>query len=298
MKIFMEFVGRLKRWKQSWPQPRATYNFEVTEHHCLNCGKDYTGNYCPYCGQSFNTRRFTWKSMMAAILDVWSLSGRSMPSTLLQLTYRPGYLLRDYFQGRRQSYFPPIKLLLMVSLLTLTFEYFVPPRNAGKKNTKTEVSATEKDEDIREYKTLLYQYTDEVFEWGEENSGWGALMVHSFFILPTFWYFRRSRSYPKITVPECFFMQAYLCSAMLTCSCLSGYIRGFILVYFPIFYLAYRQLFGYSRWGTAWRVLLTMLTGLLMIYLFFIFCMWLTILYLAWSGQIPPDKVPSALFLE
>lgn len=285
MAFFLNFVEHLKHWKQSWPQPRATYNFEVTEHHCFNCGKDYTGNYCPYCSQSFNTRRFTWKSMMTGFLDVWDLSGRSVPNTLLQLTYRPGYLLKDYFQCRRQSYFPPIKLLLLVSVLTLTFEYFVPPRNA-EEQTKTEVSATEK-EYIRVYKTRLYNYMDAVFEWGDENPGWGSLMVHSFFILPTFWYFRRSRSYPKITIPESFFMQAYLCSAMLICSCISGYLRGFIFVYFPIFYLAYHQLFGFSRWGTAWRIVLTVLTGILLIFLFITFCGWLLVLYLVWSGQIP-----------
>lgn len=285
MSTILQFVERLKRWRQSWPQPRTTYDFEVTEHHCLNCGHDYTGNYCPYCGQSFTKRRFTWKSLMMEILDVWDLSGRSVPSTLLQLTYRPGYLLRDYFQCRRQSYFAPIKLLLLVSLLTLTFEYYVPPRNAGREHTEMEVKATDTDE-IREFRVRLNQYLNDVFEWGEENSGWGALMVHSFFILPTFWYFRRSRSYPKITIPECFFMQAYLCSVMLVCSSISGYLRGFICVYFPIFYLAYHQLFGYSRWGTAWRVMLTVLTGVFLIYLFIMLCGVLMVFYLAWSGQV------------
>ena len=278
----MKFTERLKRWIQGWPQPRATYIFDPTEHRCLNCGHDYTGNYCPRCGQSAGTRRFTWRSMVMGFLDVWDLSGRSAPSTLLQ----PGYLLRDYFRGHRQSYFPPIKLLLLVSVLTLTFEYFVPPRNADKKHTRTEISA-EEDKYTREYKTRLYGYMDAVFEWGEENSGWGALMVHSFFILPTFWYFRRSRSYPKITVPECFFMQAYLCCVMLICTCTSGYIRGFVFVYFPIFCLAYHQLFGYSRWGTAWRVALTVLTGILLIFLFIMFCGWIVALYLALSGEMP-----------
>ena len=130
---------------------------------------------------------------------------------------------------------------------------------------------------------------DATFKWGEENSGWGALMVHSFFIIPTFLFFRRSRSYPKITVPECFFMQAYLCSAMLIYSCISGYIRGFIFFYFPIFYLAYHQLFGYSRWGTLWRTLLTVFTGIVIWFLFFIFCAYAIALYLAWFRNMPMD---------
>ena len=288
MAIIMDFIKRLKRWKQSWPEPRATYNFEITEHHCLNCGKDYTGNYCPYCGQSSNIRRFTWKSMITGILDVWDLSGRSVPSTLLQFTYRPGYLLRDYFKGRRQSYFPPIKLLLLVSVLTLTFEFFVPPINSSEQENE-EISAKEKDKFMKEYKRILYNYMDATFKWGEENSGWGALMVHSFFIIPTFLFFRRSRLYPKITVPECFFMQAYLCSAMLIYSCISGYIRGFIFFYFPIFYLAYHQLFGYSRWGTLWRTLLTVFTGIVILLLFFIFCAYAIALYLAWFRNMPME---------
>jgi hypothetical protein len=290
----MELLNRLKRWHQTWPQSLATYTYDAsTEHHCPNCGHDYAGNFCPHCGQKSNMQRFTWKSMLTGILDVWDLSGRSVPSTLLQLCYRPGYLLRDYFQGRRQSYFPPIKLLLLVSLLTLSIEYFVSPYNGEKEQPREERINPEDGDYRKEYKTLFYKQLDRFFEWSDENSGWGALLFHSCFILPTFWLFRRSRSYPKITVPECFFMQAYLCSAMLICSCVSGYLRGFILMYLPIFYLAYHQLFGYSRWGTMWRVLLTILIGLCFTIFIVIIIGMLYAVYLDLTGviTIPLDEV-------
>ena len=28
--------------------------------HCLNCGNDFHGAYCPRCGQSHTTQRITW----------------------------------------------------------------------------------------------------------------------------------------------------------------------------------------------------------------------------------------------
>ena len=38
--------------------------------HCLNCGKEFEGNFCPKSGQSADTGRFTlkfiWENLLAA----------------------------------------------------------------------------------------------------------------------------------------------------------------------------------------------------------------------------------------
>lgn len=120
----MKLLEKLKNWYHSWPQSPVTYDYDAEkEHHCLNCGQDYTGNYCPRCAQDAKVERVTWSSLLSSFLEIWNLSSRSVPSTLWQLVYRPGYVINDYLHGRRQMYFPPVKLLVVVALVTTLAEY-------------------------------------------------------------------------------------------------------------------------------------------------------------------------------
>ena len=88
-----------------------------TPQHCLNCGKDFQGAYCPYCGQSHSTRRITWGSFWRTfVMTGIGLQG-TLPRTLLELFYRPGYLIRDYLAGKRQHYINPFRCLLLLAAI-------------------------------------------------------------------------------------------------------------------------------------------------------------------------------------
>ena len=287
----MELQNRLKRWHQTWPQPLATYTYDAsTEHHCLNCGHDYAGNFCPNCGQKSNMQRITWKSMLTSFLDIWDFNTRSIPSTMWQLIYRPGYLMKDYLQGRRQSYFPPIKLLFVVALITAIIGYWFPPEKQALAETAIEATsapkgtiseqaetndeaaqadesaendkdmAISKDMELRSEKLDL-DILDRASEWTDKNRGWTALILCCFLILPTCLFFRWAPGYKKISIPECFFVQAYLAVIELTCSFISDYTSLFEVWPVFLFYLAYLQLFGYGRWGTFWRTTLVLILG-------------------------------------
>jgi hypothetical protein len=53
-------------------------------------------------------------------LDIWGLGNRPMFRTVMELFWRPGYMVRDYLNGHRNFYFPPFKLLaIMVVFLYL-----------------------------------------------------------------------------------------------------------------------------------------------------------------------------------
>ena len=95
-------------------------------HQCMNCGLEYQGNFCPRCSQSHKVKRFTLKSVLSGVLEVFDYNNRSVLKTLIELLYRPGYLIRDYMSGKRASYYPPIKLLFFTTLilvLVLNFDF-------------------------------------------------------------------------------------------------------------------------------------------------------------------------------
>lgn len=92
---------------------------DETMHICSNCGHKYVGRHCPQCGQAGTWQRYTFKQAILNFLDIWGLGNRPMFRTLKELFWRPGYMVRDYLDGRRQFYFPPFKLLALVIMLLL-----------------------------------------------------------------------------------------------------------------------------------------------------------------------------------
>ena len=98
--------------------------FDETVRTCSNCGDQYTGRFCPQCGQAGAWDRYSWRRVLLNFLDIWGLGNRPMFRTVQELFWRPGYMIRDYLRGHRQLYFPPFKLLA-VSIALMLFVNFL-----------------------------------------------------------------------------------------------------------------------------------------------------------------------------
>lgn len=89
---------------------------------CKNCGEKYTGNFCPRCGQSRNTPRYYLKDALGNVLkSLFRVDGK-FAHTLINLSYRPGYMIKDFIRGRRIHYtmpFPTVFLLTAFYVLTV-----------------------------------------------------------------------------------------------------------------------------------------------------------------------------------
>ena len=85
-------------------------------HACRNCGAPVPGEYCATCGQETRLKLPTARVFMReATGRYFSLDGR-MWRTLAALLFRPGFLTREYFAGRRRRYIRPARLFLVLSL--------------------------------------------------------------------------------------------------------------------------------------------------------------------------------------
>lgn len=84
--------------------------------HCLNCSAELHGPFCAVCGQRVVPRDPTVRELAG---DAWNeltgYDGRIM-ATLRGLA-RPGLLTRDYINGRRAHYLPPVRVYLIVSVV-------------------------------------------------------------------------------------------------------------------------------------------------------------------------------------
>jgi cbb3-type cytochrome oxidase subunit 3 len=245
------YYHRFCRWQHE--VPHYVNRHEDTVQHCHNCGTAFSDNFCPRCGQRAEVGRVGWKSLKENIAILWGLDSRSLTYTLFQLLTRPGYLVRDYISGRRQVSFPPVKMLVIVSLFMVIFESVFHLEN--------------------EVVSIHFNIPeiDNVIKWFNDNKSWGTLFYQIFFILPTWVVFRFAPGYPRHTLPEGFFLQIFVSTQSLLLTFLDYLSADFENVVATIFLIiTYRQLFGYSWWGTLWRFIITALTALMMILPFFL----------------------------
>ena len=83
---------------------------------CRNCNAPVTGEFCAACGQETALKLPTARAFLReATGRYFSLDGR-MWRTLAALLFRPGFLTREYFAGRRRRYIRPARLFLVLSL--------------------------------------------------------------------------------------------------------------------------------------------------------------------------------------
>lgn len=105
-------------------------------HHCLNCGHEAAGEFCPACGQKRIHDgdlgvKHAWHHVLHETLHV---DGKIF-NTIKVLFTKPGQLALDFFDGRRARHVHPVRLFLIFGLLFFFFARVHSPvdlRNALK----------------------------------------------------------------------------------------------------------------------------------------------------------------------
>jgi hypothetical protein len=94
---------------------------------CFNCGAALTGLFCPHCGQKslpLHPRIADFLHELAH--ETLHVDGRIF-SSFSRLLRNPGFLTREYFEGRRARWVSPIRLYLIFSVLYFAIASFSPP---------------------------------------------------------------------------------------------------------------------------------------------------------------------------
>lgn len=92
---------------------------------CPNCGTPAPNQFCPACGQEQkDVHRSFWRLMHDFLGDTFTFDSRLVRS-LRPLIARPGFLTREYLDGRRARYIPPLRLYLFISVLFFTYSRLI-----------------------------------------------------------------------------------------------------------------------------------------------------------------------------
>jgi len=104
------------------PAPAENKALTISENRlagsatCMNCGTELMGPFCYYCGQpDKNFMRFFPVLLRELLEDFMDFDSRFM-RTIKPLLFRPGRLTRDYLDGKRFRYVPPLRLYIFSSI--------------------------------------------------------------------------------------------------------------------------------------------------------------------------------------
>ena len=263
---------KLKDYRNSyreWRQHPVDYKYPGEKHRCGCCGEEHEGNYCPLCGQKASLGPVTWKSVWAGIMEIWGMHSRSLPYTAWQLLFRPGHLMRDYVTGKHQVSFPPVKMLVLLGVIVYFLGHWLSPKEYTHEIDKITT-------------TGVFYYISYAWNWLEKHEEWFWLFIFSSLIFPTWYLFRHAPLLKRHTLPQGFFIQVFVANQSMVISLIALLMTlmlffvpkviideiGFLILIIYLF-IDYKQLFGYSWWGTIWRLLMiVVIISLLIVFVF------------------------------
>lgn len=273
----------VEKWKAfcEWQRRPSHIPQMVEEHHrCGTCGQEFQGNYCPCCGQSAKIGRYSFKNALLLFLDVWGMGNRGMFRTLRDLILRPGYLIRDYISGMQMAYFPPFKLLFLLTALLLVVDSGVNLKgedylaNYHEKTVKTGNSFAKKD---KQKETTRDERWDRVSDWyivkvrefKEDKPAFFWLLLLFVLSLPLYLFFRKSPNIPDLRFSELLIAMVYTWG-MHT-------IYEIVLTFFDVYnspideaslllsIIPLKQLSGFKWWRTSLYLLLSYLAAIVIL---------------------------------
>lgn len=190
---------------------------------CTNCNMEFEGFYCSNCGQSKDTPRFTYKSVIKNFFGGLTNIDSGFFFTIRELFVRPGYMISDYIGGRRVIYFRPLQMLFVLGAIYVLLGQAIDP------------VTPQSNEPIIDKETLLEFNDHNLFQWFQDspfvqsvigvvknlfssNKALEIACTLPIFALATHWAFRK-RTYNKhYNLVELLFVRTYAASQLLIVS--------------------------------------------------------------------------------
>lgn len=260
---------QFKKLQKRGTQSVATDKALMSEHQCLNCGMTYAGNFCPYCGQSAKTERFTVRQTLRHLLFFFTKFDDKFKNTVVDLCYRPGYMIRDYIKGHRVNYMRPLQMLVCLITVYLLIMYcFKPeaePVHLVVMNDDNGVDVVQ--QFLADHPFLAF--CRKVIESSLNNRIISTVSLVVFLTIPSWLSFRRKDKSLNYNMAEHFYALTYVaCMTMilnfivLPYSILVGDFSYGGLVNFIIVWWVYCQLFDFSRRKGLFRLILMMVLAM------------------------------------
>lgn len=88
-----------------------------TSTACKNCGSHLTGKFCQNCGQKVGIHRITFTHFLHDFFHAVTHADKGFLFLVKELIVRPGFVAREYLDGKRKKYFNPLTFFVICSAI-------------------------------------------------------------------------------------------------------------------------------------------------------------------------------------
>jgi hypothetical protein len=91
----------------------------IRGNKCLNCENDISeeDNFCSRCGQVNDLKKVSLKQYLSAYFDDFLSFDSRFLNTIVGLVFKPGYVTKNYVEGKRMRYMNPFRLYIQITIL-------------------------------------------------------------------------------------------------------------------------------------------------------------------------------------
>lgn len=245
---------------------------------CLNCGNEFQGNFCPECGQSADTGRFTLRFIFDNLLAAFISKDGGIWFSVKNLFTRPGEMIVEILNGKRRRYVSPFPMLFCVLTLYILLFTLTGSRNDMKKiereymelEISNEADSAENTATIDTRKNELSRMIGMAFKFYNNYYTTVIMLTLPLFLLTTrAWYGKTNRkrynraeyivaitySMVMVILYRCLVSLVYPFSES-ACDTMGNFIP---LVIIAAFTACFHKMLGFSIAKTVWRSLLAII---------------------------------------
>lgn len=92
------------------------------QHMCKSCGNSFTGYYCNQCGEKvILPQDRSLRTFMSGILVALTFADSKFFKSIRHVVLRPGFLSKEFAEGRRVNYLRPMSLFFLLNLVYFIF---------------------------------------------------------------------------------------------------------------------------------------------------------------------------------
>jgi hypothetical protein len=169
--------------------------------NCANCTHplNQEQSFCEKCGQEVNIHRISFGHIIHEGVHFLTHADKGIFFLLKELALRPGHVAREYIEGKRKKYMPPVSFfLIMVGLFVLATNSFKTfERSANFAQVKA-MLAKEQDVVKRERRLAKITRAEQATKFMNKNSNLVSLLVATPFVTLIFFLFYIRRRYNYI----------------------------------------------------------------------------------------------------
>lgn len=257
---------------------KKKFNAPSESHVCGNCCTEYKGYYCPNCGQKYNVERLSFASIFNHAIEGITGFTPNLPRTLIDLFYRPGYLVRDYILQKRRDYSNPFSTVLILAaafMLCTRYVYHTDLTQASMaygdalySTAMSERLVADSEGIVSQQVAEQQQLTIEMMDIIYDNYGIFLLGTLIIMVFPMWLAFRSKKGgWLQLNLCECATASAFYTCLTLEISILAGWLMnssdGFILysivsygVSIPLLVVMLCQLYQMPVGQFIWRFIL------------------------------------------